>query len=53
MVKIKKQKAQKCVSCKESQNFKIIKAIKINYLKERIDADSLKEDQKEFVKIIN
>ena len=56
----KKQKAQKCVSYKKQNlNFKIIKNCleaaqierKINYLrKKKIDVDSLKEDQKGFVK---
>ena len=58
-MKIRKQKAQKSVSWKENLNFKIVKTVleatqienKITYVeKNKIDVESLKENQKEIKK---
>ena len=62
VVKIKKQKALKSVSCDESLNWEIIKTdqkqlnLKIRYTiqkKYEINVDVIQKDQKEFIKTIN
>ena len=59
MKKIQKEKAQESVSYKENLNFKIIKTLqkqlklkikKKHFAKSKINVDSLKKDQKEFLK---